>query len=184
MSWFTENPWPLIVILGIVAAVCLAVWSSQKRGLWLGASIFAVIAAIGVYVLAQSVETEAERVAKEIDALTDAFTKKDQDRTLAFFSPKAVDLRLKCVAALAMVDFPNGIDIKDVSVEVKNQNSLAISFFRANGTVSVTPGGSGHIASRWKVTWQKEAGLWKIVDVRRWHPYKDEEMGMFEPRQN
>jgi hypothetical protein len=184
MSWFTENPWPLIIILGMVAAASLAAWSSQKRSLWLIASGVAVIAAIGVYVIAHSVETEGERVAKEIHALADAFTKKDHDRTLAFFSPKAADLRLKCEGALLLVEFPNGIDIKDVSVVVTNQKSRAVSVFRANGTVSVTALGTSHAASRWEVTWQKEAGQWKIVEVQRLHPYKEEKMDFFEPRQN
>ena len=75
-------------------------------------------------------------------------------------------------------------DIKDVSVEVKNQNSLAVSKFRANGTVSARDLGSSHVASLWEVTWQKEAGQWKIVHVQRWNPYKDEKMGILEPRQN
>ena len=184
MSWFTENPWPPIIILGIVAVACLAVWSSQKRGAWLIAGVVAIAAAAVLYFVARSIETEGERVAHEIHALVNAFIKKDRDRTLAFFSPQAADLRTKCEAALAWVDFPNGLDIKDVGVTMSNDNTQAVSRFRANGTVSVKGTGASHAPSRWEVTWRKEAGQWKIVDVQRLHPYKDEKMDFFEPRPN
>lgn len=184
MSWFTENPWPPIVLLGLAAAVCLAVWSSQKRGIWLLGAVVSAAAGVAVFFVAQSIVTEGERVAREIHALVDAFTKKDRDRTLAFFSPQAKEVRALCEAALAMVEFPDGIDIKDVQVETSNENTRAVSRFRANGTVSVRGMGSSHAPSRWEVTWQKEAGQWKIVEVQRLHPYKDEKMDAFDPRSN
>jgi ketosteroid isomerase-like protein len=184
MSWFTENPWPPIVILGLVAIGCLGVWSSQKRGVWLIGAVGAVAAALGVYFVDRSIVTEGERVAQEIHALADAFTRKDRDRTLAFFSPQAVEWREQCRTALDLVSFPDGIDIKDVQVTMSNENSRAISHFRANGTVSVRGVATAHVASRWQVTWQKEAGQWKIVEVQRLNPYKDEPMTLFEPRQN
>jgi ketosteroid isomerase-like protein len=184
MSWFTENPWPPIVILGLVAAACLAAWSSQKRANWLVGSVVALAAAAVIYFVSQSVVTEGERVAQQVHALADAFTKKDVDRTLAFFSPQANDLRAQCRAAFAWVEFPEGLDIKDMKVTLSNENSRAVSHFRANGTVSIRGTATTHAASRWEVTWQKEAGQWKIVEVQRLHPYKDEKWDTFEPRQN
>lgn len=184
MSWFTENPWPPIVILGLIAAGCLAVWSSQKSGKWLVGALAAAAGAVVVYLVAQSVVTEGERVAQQIHALAEAFTKKDHDRTLSFFSPQALEWRAQCETAMNWVEFPNGIDIKDVGVEVSNENSRAVSRFRANGTVSLKGTATMHAASRWEVTWQKEAGQWKIIDVQRLNPYKDEKMGPFDARQN
>ncbi|MBS0261531.1 MAG: nuclear transport factor 2 family protein [Planctomycetes bacterium] len=184
MSWFTENPWPVIVILGLVGGACVASWTSNRRASWLAGGIAALLVAIGLYFYADSVVTEGERIEQDIRALTKAFTNKERERTLGFFSAGAGELKSRCETAMAWVEFPNGLDVKDVSVTVTNDNSRAVSRFRANGRVSVKGAGETHAASRWEFTWQKEAGQWKIIDVIRLNPYKDEKMDYFDPRQN
>jgi hypothetical protein len=184
MSWFTENPWPLIVILGLIGGGCLASWMSNRRVSWLLGGGAALITAIALFVYAESVVTEGERVGQEIRALVKAFTNKERERALAYFSARADKLKALCESAMSQVDFPNGIDIKDVTVSVSNENSRAVSRFRANGLVAVRNAGSQHAASLWEVTWQKEAGQWKIIDVMRLNPYNNEKMDIFDPRQN
>ena len=184
MTWFTETPWPPIIILAIVAVVCLAAWASQKRGSWLVAGLLAVVAAVAVFLIERSVVTEAERVEQSVNALADAFQRKDREGTLSFFSLQAPELRAQVAQALDWVDMPNGIDIKDTRVRTSNENTRAVSHFRANGVVSFRGLGSSHAASRWEVTWQKEAAQWKIIDVQRLNPYKDEKMDFFEQRGN
>jgi ketosteroid isomerase-like protein len=183
MTWFTETPWPLIVILGIAACACLAVWTSQKRGIWLIAVAILAADAVAVFVIEKSVVTEAERVEQQVFDLTGAFQRKDRDRVLSFFSLQAPELRKMANDALDLVDFPNGIDVKDVSVRMSNENTRAVSHFRANGTVSVK-GFAQYSASRWEVTWQKEGNDWKIVEVIRLDPVKDEKMQILERRPN
>src|SRR5438067_2019611 len=114
MTWFTENPWPLMIILAIAAIACLAAWASQKRGLWLVAGMLAVVGMGAVYLIERSVVTEAERVGQNVHALAAAFQRKDRDGTLSFFSLQAPELRVQVEQALDWVDLPNGIDIKDM----------------------------------------------------------------------
>src|SRR4029077_4719846 len=102
---------------------------------------------------------------------------------LTFFSVQAPELRSQAEQALSWVTLPNGIDIKDMRVRTSNENTRAVSHFRANGTV-VVHGMSTHAASRWEVTWQKEGTQWKIIDVQRLNPFKDEKMDMFDQRGN
>ena len=184
MTWFTETPWPPIFILGIVAAVLLAVWTSQKQGVWLIGAVVACLAAPVVYLIEKAIVTEGERVEQNVLDLTAAFQRKDRERVLSFFSAQAPDLRDMAVYALNLVDLPKGIDVKDLSVRLSNENSRAISHFRANGTVAVPGVGERHSPSRWEVTWQKEGTEWKIIEVVRLHPYKDETMKVFDPRSN
>jgi hypothetical protein len=184
MTWFTETPWPLIVILGFAACLCLALWTSQKREVWLVAVLVLVAAAVAVFFVEKSIVTEAERVEQDVYDLTGAFQRKDRERLLSFFSLQAPDLRTKALEALNLVDLPDGIDIKDVSVRMSNENTRAVSHFRANGTVSVKGLGSQHSPSRWEVTWQKEGNDWKIIEVIRLHPVKDEKMQIFERASN
>ena len=184
MTWFTETPWPPIFILAIAAVACLAAWASQKRGFWLMAGLLAVVAAVAVFLIERSVVTEAERVEQSVHALAAAFQRKDRDGTLSFFSQQGPELRTQVAQALDWVDMPNGIDIKDTQVRTSNENTRAVSHFRANGVVSFRGLGSSYAPSRWEVTWQKEGAQWKIIDVQRLNPYKDEKMDFFEQRGN
>ena len=114
MTWFTETPWPPIIILAIAAIACLVAWASQKRGFWLVAGLLAIVAAVAVYLIERAVVTEAERVEQSVHALATAFQRKDRDGTLSFISVQAPELRTQVEQALAWVDLPNGIDIKDM----------------------------------------------------------------------
>jgi hypothetical protein len=184
MTWFTETPWPPIFILGLIAAGCLAAWSAQKRGLWFSAALVALIAAVGVYLVEKSIVTEAEVVEGEVYNFVHAFERKDHDAVVSFFSVRAPDWRAQAEQGLTLVDLPSGLDIKDLRVRTSNENTRALSHFRANGTVAVRGIGLNHVATRWEFSWQKEQGRWKIVDVQRLNPYKEEKMDPFDPRQN
>jgi hypothetical protein len=184
MTWFTENPWPPIFILGIAACVMLAVWSSQKRAIWLMGALTAVIAAMAVFVVERSIITEGERVEKKVLELTAAFQARDKDRLLSFFSVQAPEWRLVAQTALDRVTIKDDLSIKDMSVRVTNENSRAVSRFRANGTVLYEGNNIGHHPSRWELTWQKEGNDWKIVDVQRLDLIKDQKLGIFDQRPN
>jgi hypothetical protein len=183
MTWLTENPWPPIFILAIAACVMVAVWTSQKRGAWLVGALTAVIAAAAVFFIEKAIITEGERIEKHVRDLVEAFVRGDRERVVSYFSAKAPELRALALRGLDLVEFPSGIDVKDMSVRVSNENTRAVSLFRANGVVSIKGlGGQGHMPSRWQVTWQKEGSDWKIVEVVRLQPYKDEAMQILDQR--
>jgi ketosteroid isomerase-like protein len=181
MTWFTENPWPPIVLLGLVVCALLAVWSSQKRGIWLVGVVAAAALAVAVFFIEKSIVTEKERIEQKVLELTAAFQRKDRDRTLSFFSAQEPELRQMAESALEMVTLEKDLDIKDFDVRLFGEGTGAVSRFRANGTVSAL-GDSGHFWSRWDVTWQKEGGDWKIIAVQRLNPLKEEKMQTFEKR--
>jgi len=182
MTWFTETPWPPIFLLLIAAAAMIAIWSSQKKGFWLLGALAAIVAAVAVFFVEKQIITETERVEQDIYGLTNAFVRKDANATLAFFSQQAPELQEMARQALEWVDLPNGIDVKDMHVRLSNENTRAVTHFRANGAVSFKGMGTHAAASRWEVTWQKEGGDWKIIQVERLHPLKDERMRIFDQR--
>ena len=184
MTWFTETPWPPIFVLAIVAVACVAAWASQKRAVWLVAALTTVVAAVAVFLIERWVVTDAERVEQSVHALAAAFQRKDREATLAFFSLQAPELRTLVGQALDWVDLPNGVNIKDLRVRTSNENTRAVSDFHANGVVSFQGMGAKFAPSRWSVTWQKEGTGWKIIEVQRLNPVKDEKMDFFAPRPN
>jgi hypothetical protein len=179
MGLFTENPWPLIVPCLIAAVGLFVVWNQQRRkGLLVGAGL-AVALALTAFVVDHFVVTTAEQLEQNIRDLTAAFQRKDRDRTLSYFSQREVLLKQLIEAALTRVDVHDDLDIKDVQVTLLADETRASTRFRANGTVSFEKTNAGHQPSRWELKWQREGSDWKIIEVHRLHPLKDEELGMF-----
>ena len=179
MGLFTENPWPLIVPCLIAAVGLFVVWNQQRRkGLLIGAGL-AIALAQTAFVVDHFVVTTAEKLEQNIRDLTAAFQRKDRDRTLSFISQREVLLQQLIGIALANVEVHNDLDIKDVQVTLLAGETLAKTRFRANGTVSYQQTNAGHQPSRWELKWQREGSDWKIIEVHRLHPLKDEELGMF-----
>src|SRR5260221_8148483 len=132
MTWFTENPWPPIVILGLVVCALLAVWSSQKRGIWLVGVLAAVALAVAIFFVEKSIITERERIEQKVLDLTAAFQRKDHDRTLSFFSAQEPELRQMAEMALQTFTLENDLDVKDFDVRLFGEGTGAVSRFRAN----------------------------------------------------
>lgn len=179
--WFTENPWPPIFILSLVACGMFAAWFSQKRVIWLAGGLAALIGCGAVYSIEQSIITDGEKVEAKVRKLTSDFQKKDREAVLAIFSKQAPQWRDIAIKALEDVEAQNDLDVKDMSVSLSNEKSQAVSRFRANGTVTYRKGLSAYHPSRWELHWQKEGNDWKIVDVIRLDILKDEPKEIFVP---
>lgn len=179
--WFTENPWPPIFILGMAACGMFVAWFSQKRVFWLAGCVAALIGCGAIYAVEESIVTDGEKLEARVHKLAADFQKKDREAFLAAFSKQAEKWRAMAIKALDDVDIEKDLDIKDMSVELFNEKSQALTRFRANGTVTFQKGMSAYHPSRWELRWQKEANDWKIVDVVRLHPLKDEQKEIFAP---
>jgi hypothetical protein len=179
--WFTETPWPPIFILLVVCCFLVAAWQGSKRAvylIWVGVLL---AACAGVYFYEQATVTESERVEQNVHDLVHAFQRKDKQTTLNFFSPQADQFRSTVEKAIELVDVRDDVDVKDVNILMMSENTQAVSQFRANATVSVRGlVDYTHQPSRWELTWQKEAGEWKIVAVQRLNPVTGEKMGIWQ----
>lgn len=179
--WVTENPWPPILILGILACILLGAWSSRRRTALLVAGLAAIAGCVAIYYIEKSIVTAAEIVEANIYKLTTAFQKKDQAAVLALISAQAPEWRKMATDVLKDVDVGNDLVVRDVSVELTNEGSQAITLFRANGTVTYQKFNAGFRPSRWKMRWQKEGADWRIIEVTRLDPLQDRPMGLTDP---
>lgn len=170
MSWLTENPWPLVILCGVVAAILLLVWASRRRLAILLAAGLSVLLGGAVYIVERSIITDSERIEQHVLELTDAFRRKEIPVAVEFFSQQAPDLRRLVQVAANLVTIREPLRVTDLHVRMLSQNSRAISHFRANGTISVGTENVGHQASRWELTWQREADDWKVIEVERLNP--------------
>ena len=196
--WFTETPWPPIFILAVIAACLAAAFSATQRSVYLAGILVLALLGGGIYFIEKQIVTEAERVEAAIYGVTDAFQDRDVERTVSYFSDNAalpddrlppflrfvarnVSLRTVVAGAVSTIQVEDDLRITDVSVETSNNDSLAKSHFRANGSFIVPGAGNvGHQPTRWEFRWRQEAGEWRIIDVQRLDPINGEPMGVFE----
>ena len=177
--WFTENAWPPMLIAGLAALVCLAMWNSNRRGLHLVAALGCLLLCAGFYFLERAIVTEGERLQKIVVSLCDDFRHKRVAETLNHFSNAALKEKALVLGAMAMVDVHEDLRLTDFSTNLTNQNSRGTVHFRANATLSVpSQGYVGHHPARIVLTFQREQGEWKIIEVERLHPLTGEKMDM------
>ena len=178
--WFTENPWPPMLLAGLASLVCFGLWNSDRRNLYL-VSAFVLLGIVGaVYAVERAIVTDGEKLQSEIAQLCDQFRKRDP-ATLDHFSATATDLKALCKTAMETVEIRDDLRLTDFHTRFTGQNSRASVHFRANATISVM-GFSGHHPFRCILDFQKEGGAWKIVDVQRLDPIKGDKIGIMEKR--
>jgi hypothetical protein len=171
---FTENPWPPMLIAGLAALVFVALWNKDRNSRFLGGAVFCVLLIAGFFLFERAYVTQGEQLQADVALLCDQFRHR-QPETLTHFSESAADFRELCNKAMNMVEIDNDLRLTDFHTTFTNNNSRANVHFRANATISAM-GFKGHHPLRCILTYQKEGGTWKIVDVQRLDPIKGDRM--------
>ncbi|OYW16607.1 MAG: hypothetical protein B7Z55_14140 [Planctomycetales bacterium 12-60-4] len=174
--WFTEDPWPPMLICGLVGLLGVGWWTSSRRVAHLAIAVGALVLGGIVYVVEGAIITPAEAVEQSVIDLCWEFQRKDA-RALEHFSQTAPELSTMCQAAMNMVEVDDDLRLTDFQTRESNNGSRMTCHFRANASMSVQGFGRvGHQPLRLELTLAKEGDSWKIIAVRRLHPLKDEEM--------
>lgn len=177
--WFTETPWPPILILAVGGVLCLIIWHAQRRGIWLIGLAGTLVLAAAVYFIEGAIVTPREEVEAAIMGITSAFEQGDRERTLGYISTRAEGIRQLAEKGIRMVDV-EGLRVTDVRVRMRAESSRAWSHFRANATVAYRKRKLGRKPSRWEAVWQREGGHWRMIRVQRLNPVTGEPMGVWD----
>lgn len=174
--WFTEDAWTPMALLAVGAIICLGLWNTSRRTGYLFAAGGLLLGCGGAWVVERAVVTDREQLEVLVQNLCDDFRRKDR-RTLDYFSAHAEPLRQMAAGAMELVEVRDDLRVTDFATELTNNNSLARVHFRANATLSVRAiGNVGRQPFRAIIEWQREAGVWKIVNIRRLNPLNGQEM--------
>lgn len=178
--WFTENPWPPMLIAGILCLIFLAVWRSNQRFLYLALGLLFAAACGGIYFVERAIVTEGERLQQRVVQLCDDFRAK-KPAVLDYVSATRPDLKLVFAGALGTVTVHDDLRLTDFQTQVTNQNSRGTVHFRANATIDVAGFGNvGFQPARLILTFQREQGEWKIIEVQRLNPINGNRMEIME----
>ena len=168
--WFMETPWPPIILLGIAEFILLLLWMGNARNLYTVLLVLLPVLAIVIFGIEKLIVTAREEVETNLIGVVQAFEREDLDGTIDYFSvPLQSDMKLRVEPAMELVTVNGSIRITDVNIDLLANNSRATSHFRANGQFQVTEMGTYNQPTRWELTWQREAGEWKIIRVNQLH---------------
>ena len=177
--WFTETPWPPILIFCVFGVLLFLGWVSQRKTGYL-AGVALCLALCGlVFVVEQQIVTETERVEQRLLDFTAAFQRDSLQRgllnavigggpeleSLKFL--QGDEVRRLATHALDLVDIQDDVRISDIRTKMSNKDSRAITQFRASASVTVSGFNAVRQPSRWELTWGKEDGEWKVLRATR-----------------
>ena len=173
----TENPWPVMVALSIIAVALVVLWRSRQDNRLLVAAGVSVLLVIGAWELDRRIVTERERLAARVLDLRDAVQAKDLAQVFGFFSNSELTLKAMATSGLALVTFEDQIRVTALETTLAAEDTRGETRFRANASMSVAGYGAvGHQPTLWSLTWQKEADEWRIIKIRRFHPLSHKEL--------
>lgn len=181
--WFTETAWPPVIGLCVIGVLLFLSWLSQRKTAFLAGVALCIALGGFVLVVEQQIVTERERVEQRLLEFAAAFQRDSMQQgvvnllvpgpervSLSYISASADRTRQMAAAALNFVDLPEEVRISDVRTTMSNNDSRAITQFRASATVRAGGYADGvRHPTRWELTWQREKGDWKILRATRLH---------------
>ncbi len=174
--WFTEDPWPPVLILAVFAVVFGLAWNATRRKVFLLLAAGMLFLGFAVFVGEEMIETESEKVQSRVLALADAVRHGEKEQVQGYFAADAQSLRQQVAAHVDDIQFEE-LRITGLKVEVNPEGTQAQSDFHANGSGTFRKTLSSNFATRWNLTWQKEAGVWKVVQIERLDPIQGNVIG-------
>lgn len=181
--WVIENPWPPIVLCLFLAIVTAFQALRHRSKLLWGLTGLLILAAVGCYVADWLVVTEREKLEQHLKDLGDAVARVDTKRVLEFISPAALPQRAVVHTGMALVESIEDLNWRVVSIQLKAGDSLADTDIRANARVRLRGVGDfGYQPTRWLLSWRREGGEWRIVDIQRLNPVTGEPVPIFRGR--
>lgn len=179
MSYITDNPWPLLILLAGVALAAFLIGTPKGRTV----GLISLVLACGLYFLEQTLISPGEEVEMEVATMLDNFKAQDIDAIAAQIcapKDKLVDIAKQ---GLDLVELSDSFSLKSVQVTLDSETS-ATAMVRANGNVSLKKHGGGQhrVPNFWKTEWRQEGGAWKLAAVTRLNPVNGTEMGYFSGR--
>lgn len=177
MSWLTENPWPLLLLLLGTAAVAALVLERRGRQ----AAVILLVLAVAVWLVADAVVTPSEVLKDELQVMLDGFKAGDIAAVHAQISPGAPGLQQTASEGLELVQLHSGFHLKDVRVTLQPDGQHAVVHLRANGRATLRKSNAEQqVATRWETAWELQSGRWKLTGVKRLDVVSGQEMGILD----
>lgn len=171
MTWFTQNPWP-VVVLSIVAAICcflLAVRTGNRR--WLPGIAACLLIGLLALVVDRLVVTDHEAVSELIEAARNAVEANDIDGVLAHVDPQAEELRGTIRSAMSAVVIHDA-NVGDLEIRFGPEPDTAHADFLGNIDARDRSGQSPYnrLIQRFDIELRRREGRWWMTGMQMREP--------------
>jgi hypothetical protein len=171
MTWFFEDPLPIVVMCAILG-VALAVGFIKTGQRWLLAAVVAIVVlAIALLAIERAVVTDREHVEKVLFTIADAVERNDIDEALRHISPDAPGVQHANIE-LRRINFRE-VDIKpNLEIEVFPDQAVPTAQTRFNVVVvaDVGLGGADRYPRFVEATFVKDGDRWLVIDYQHYEP--------------
>lgn len=175
MTYLTDNPWPLLMVLGAVAIVAFLSGSSKGRTF----AGICLLLGIGLFFLEKALISPREEVEMQLELLLGDFKASDLDAIASRISSASPHLNDAARQGLDLVELADSFHIKSSDVTLEQDGQVAVALLRANGDITIRSHGQRYVPTFWKTTWNREDGVWKMKEVIRLNPANGQEIGYF-----
>lgn len=176
MYYLTDNPWPIIIVLGGLAVAALVLGAPAMRKL---ALVFCVAAGL-VYVAADLIESPREQIEVAANKILDGFQNEDLLAIGALISKQSPQLIDTASHGLSLVSIEDDFHIRSVKLKLETSDGLVVQI-RANGNVKEhTHSMTQRTAEYWETTWVRESGNWVLSKATRLNPINGQPRATFD----
>ena len=191
--WFTETPWPPILLFVCGAVVLGILWSQAQRMAYLAGIAGLLLLSGGTYAVERMIVTDREQLEFSTVDIVRQFQLNNRDATLAYISesPQAMTLRALAAAAIDNVDVTSDVHVTDIQVTMQAEGTRGSVHFRVNGTISLKGhGNAGHHPMRFRALWQQEPApdlskananekVWRMLEIEDLDPITGRSLNRF-----
>ncbi|MEZ6062633.1 MAG: nuclear transport factor 2 family protein [Planctomycetaceae bacterium] len=176
MSYLTDNPWPLIIVLTGAAVISLFIAPGRGKPI----ALMCLAGAVLVWFVEGAITSPAELIEAQAGGILEGFKSRDLDAISARISDDSPELVETARQGLELVDLQSDFEIRNVEVTSLDDTSATVKI-RANGTGKLRGGGySQRVPTYWSTDWKKQNGEWQLSGVRRLDVVTGKEMGTFD----
>ncbi len=176
MSYLTDNPWPLIIVLLGAAAVALFVVPGRGKSV----ALLCAAAAALVWFVEGAIVSDTEKIEAQAQAMLNDFKNRDLDAIASKISTDSPELVDIAEQGLELVDLQPDFEVRSVEVQALS-NGTATVRIRANGSGMLRSGGFAQYApTYWATEWKHQNGQWLLSAVSRLDVVTGEVKGTFD----
>lgn len=181
MSWITENPFPLLLIFGLLALALFAAWGNSKKPGYFFTGVGMMALAIVALLTEQVIVTPGEEVEARTSQLCREFQRKDP-HIFTMISAQSPELKTLIETGFKVVQVSDDLHIDHMETRTIESGNRVVIRFRIRATMTIEH--LGNVGSRtglFELVWVREAGDWKLLRVNRLNPVTNDPIEVLSP---
>jgi hypothetical protein len=131
MTWFIEDPWPLLFVGLALQAILLVAFFQTGRVVILPGMLLLLLVSAALYIVEQTIVTEQEEIENALYGVADALVRNDEEAVMRYLAPNSAEIRSRARWALQTFEVTKvkiGSDLKIAVNPLASPRSATATF--------------------------------------------------------